>query len=187
MGIPSYRLPLIRVRRAVLVVTALLATIAVAVVIAWCPSFACQYLNLNSYTITTLDEYRGFVSNQAAFKALHGRAKVKFECSALRDDVVTALQSGRLMLGVTESGIEQQDRIQPGLFRAWREGRVLHLVNNMVETQEDLEAWAAKVQETVINQKESELSFLPRLFGGLIIHLHKKQKPMVLFSDEPCS
>jgi hypothetical protein len=25
------------------------------------------------------------------------------------------------------------------------------------------------------------------LFGGLIIHVHNQQKPMVLFSDGPCS
>jgi hypothetical protein len=91
------------------------------------------------------------------------------------------------MLGVTESGVHWQDMARPGLFHAWREGRVLHLVNNMVETEEDLETWTTQVQEAVVYQKESELSFLPRLFGGLIVHVHKRQKPMVLFSDEPCS
>jgi hypothetical protein len=171
----------------VLVVTALLLTIALAVVLGRCPWPACQYLNLNTYTITTLDEYRRFLSNQAAFKALHRVAGVRLECSALRDDVVAALESGRLMLGLSESGIVQQDMAQPGLFHAWREGRVLHLVNNMLEARQDFEAWAAKVQETVLSQKEDELSYFPRLFGGLIIHIHNKQKPMVLFSDEPCS
>jgi hypothetical protein len=41
-----------------------LLAIAVAVVLLRCPWSACQYLNLNAYTITTLDEYRGFVSNK---------------------------------------------------------------------------------------------------------------------------
>jgi hypothetical protein len=60
-------------------------------------------------------------------------------------------------------------------------------VNNTVEMQDELEAWTTKVQETVINEKDGELSFLSRLLGGLIVHVHRKQKPMVLFSDEPCS
>jgi hypothetical protein len=76
---------------------------------------------------------------------------------------------------------------RPGLFRAWREGRTLHLMNNSAETQETLETWATKVEEAVVYPKESDLSFLPHLFGGLIIQVHKKQKPMVLFSDQACS
>lgn len=179
---------MIRQRRMVLLVaTALLLTIAVAMVLVRCPWPACQYLNLNTYTITTLDEYRRFLSNQAAFKALHHVSGVTLECSALRDDVVTVLQSGRLMLGLTKPALVQDDMAKPGLFRAWRQDRVLHVANNMLENQRDLETWAAKVQETVVSQKDGELSFLPRLFGGLIIHVHNKQKPMVLFSDEPCS
>jgi hypothetical protein len=105
MGIASYEAPMIGKRRvALFVATGLLFTIAVALVLLRCPWPACQYLHVKTYTITTLDEYRGFVSNQTAFKALHGHLTVKVECSVLRDDVVMALQSGRLMLGVTESG-----------------------------------------------------------------------------------
>jgi hypothetical protein len=143
-------------------------------------------VNLNPYTITTLDEYRKFLSNEAMFKAVHRVAGVRFDCSALRDDVVTALQSGRLMLELSTPTVPQENTVQPNLLRAWRQGRVLHLENRMLESEQELETSAVSVQEMVVRQQQDGLSFLPRLFGGLIIHVHNKQKPMVLFSDEPC-
>lgn len=175
-----------RQRMGVVVVIGLLLTIAVAVFLARCPWPACRYVNLNTYTITTLDEYRRFLSNEAVFKAVHRVAGVRFDCSALRDDVVTALQSGRLVLGLSTPTLPQENTVQPNLLRAWRQSRILHLENHMLESEQELETSAARVQEMVARQQQDGLSFLPRLFGGLIIHVHNKQKPMVLFSDEPC-
>ena len=76
--------------------------------------------------------------------------------------------------------------MQSDLLRAWRQGRILHIVNNRLESEQELETWAKGVQEMVVRQQQDGLSFLPRLFGGLIIHVRNKQKPMVLFSAEPC-
>jgi hypothetical protein len=95
-----------RQRMGGLIAIGLLLTIAVAVFLARCPWPVCRYLNLNTYTITALDEYREFVSNEAAFKAFHRVAAVRLECSALRDDVVTALQSGRLTLELSKPPFE---------------------------------------------------------------------------------
>ena len=175
-----------RQRMGVVVVIGLLLTIAVAVFLARCPWPACRYVNLNTYTITTLEEYRRFLSNEAVFKAVHRVAGVRFDCSALRDDVVTALQSGRLVLELSTPTVPQKNTVQSNLLRAWRQGRILHLENNRLESEQELETSAARVQEMVVRQQQDGLSFLPRLFRGLIIHVHNKQKPMVLFSDEPC-
>jgi hypothetical protein len=186
MSIPlvSYSLGMKR-RMVGVVVIGLLLAIAAAVFLARCPWSTCGYLNLYTYTITTLGEYRRFLANEAAFKALHHVAAVRLDCSALRDDVVTSVQIGRLMLGLSKPAVPE-DMAQPGLFRAWRQGRVLHLVNAAPDDKQEQEAWAASVQEMVVSQKQDELSFLPRLFGGLIIHISGGQKPIVLFSDEPC-
>jgi hypothetical protein len=143
-------------------------------------------VNLNTYTITTLDEYRRFLSNEAVFKADHRVAGVRFACSALRDDVVTALQSGRLVPELSTPTVPQGNTVQTNLLRAWRQGRVLHLENHMLESEQERETWVARIQEMVVRQQQDGLSFLPRLFGGLIIHVQNKQKPMALFSDEPC-
>jgi hypothetical protein len=96
------------------------------------------------------------------------------------------LQSGRLMLRPSKPGHAKGEMAEPDMVRAWIEGRILHLGNNGFENQQKLETWAANVQQMIASQEEDSLSFLPRLFGGLIIHIHNKQKPMVLFSDEPC-
>ena len=175
-----------RQRVGVSVVIGLLLAIAVAVLLVRCPWSACRYLNLNTYTITRLQEYRQFMSNEAAFKALHRVGTVRLDCSALRDDVVTALQNGRLMLGLSEPDMAEKETSKPGLLRAWQQGLVLHLVNTMSDNEREQERWAARVQEMVGSQEQDGLFFLPRLFGGLIIHVHNKQKPMVLFSAERC-
>ena len=118
--------------------------------------------------------------------ALHRVAAVRVDCSALRDDVVTALQNGWLTLGRGKAAMAQEDMAKPGHLRVWRQGLVLHLMNTMADNEREQESWAAGVEEMVVSQKQDGLSFLPRLFGGLIIHVHNKEKPMVLFSDKRC-
>lgn len=175
-----------RQRMGVFIGIGLLVTIAVAVFLARCPWPPCGHLNLNTHTITALDEYREFVANEAAFKAFHRAAAVRLECSTLRDDVVTALQNGRLTLELGKSILPQEHTVQPKHLHAWRQGRILHLMNTMLEREQEWEIWAAGFQKIVVSEKYDKRSFIPRLFGGLIIHVHNKQKPMVLFSDEPC-
>ena len=170
-----------RQRMGVSVVIGLVLTIAVAVLLARCPWSACRYVNLNTYTIRTLQEYREFLSNEGAFKSHHRVVAVMLHCSALRDDVVTALQNGQLMLGPGKQDMANLPRLH-----AWHQGLVFHLANAMSGNEREQETWAAMVQETVANQEHDQLAFLPRLFGGLILHVHNKQKPMVLFSDERC-
>jgi hypothetical protein len=176
-----------RQRMGGLIAIGLLVTIAVAVFLARCTWPVCGHLSLNTHTISALDEYREFVSNEAAFKALHRVAAVRLECSALRDDVVTALQNGRLTVELGKPILPQEPATQPGYVRAWSQGRILHLANTLLENEQDWETWAAGIQDIVVNEKYDKRSFLPRLFGGLIIHVQNKQVPMVLFSNEPCS
>jgi hypothetical protein len=150
-------------------------------------SVAClRSLESQYYTITALDEYCEFVSNETAFKAYHRAAAVRLECSTLRDDVVTALQNGRLTLELGKSILPHEHTVQPKHLHSWRQGRILHLMSTMLEREQEWEIWAAGFQKIVVSEKYDKRSFIPRLFGGLIIHVHNKQKPMVLFSDEPC-
>lgn len=188
MSFISYRWSRMAARQRMggLIAIGLLLTIAVAVFLARCTWPACGHLNLNTHTITAMDEYREFVSNEAAFKAFHRVAGVRLECSALRDDVVTDLQNGRLTLELGKPIVPRKHTAQPDHLHAWRQGRILHLMNTLLEREQEWEIWAAEIQEIVVSEKYDKRSFLPRLFGGLIIHVHHKQKPMVLFSDEPC-
>jgi hypothetical protein len=175
-----------RQRMGGLIVIGLLVTIAMAVFLARCTWPVCGHLSLNIHTISALDEYREFVSNETAFKALHRVAAVRLECSALRDDVVTGLQNGRLTIELSKPPVPREHTAQPAHLHAWRQGRILHLMNTLLEREQEWETWAAGIQEIVVNEKYDKRSFIPRLFGGLIIHVQNKQMPMVLFSNEPC-
>ena len=63
----------------------------------------------------------------------------------------------------------EKETFKPGLLRAWQQGLVLHLVNTMSDNEREQERWAARVQEMVVSQDQDGLTFLPRLFGGLIL------------------
>jgi hypothetical protein len=170
-------------------VLALMGLVAISLVLFLgpCPWPVCRYWNLNTYTITTLDEYRRVLSHEVEFAALHRLGPVTVDCSAVRDDVVGMLQGGRLMLGHrNEPSVVQRDLVQQGLLRVWREDRILHLANTTLERQQELDTWAVKIQEKVASKNQDELAVLRQLFGGLIIHIHGKENPMVLFSDAPC-
>jgi hypothetical protein len=163
-----------------------LAALLVVLFLVWCPPDACRALNIQTHTISELDEYREFLADEAAFHALHRARAVRLDCSALRDDVVTTLENGRLTLGISEPNGAQGNSAQVGPVKAWHQGRLLHLGNGTFENREESEAWAVSVRESVAERQGHELAFLPRLFGGLILHVHNKETPIVLFSRNPC-
>ena len=163
-----------------------LAALGVAIFLAWCPPDACRVLNIQTYAISGLDEYRQFVADEPAFRSLRHVRAVRFDCSALRDDVVTALETGQLTLGASQSNGTQGRSTQPGPVQAWRQGRLLHLTNRASGTDQEQAAWAVTIRATVAGQRGKELSFRARLFGGLVLHVHDKQIPIVFFSDQPC-
>lgn len=162
------------------------AALVVVVFLAWCPPDACRVLHIHTYTISKLDEYRQFLADEAAFHQLHRVRAVRLDCSGLRDDVVTGLQTGRLILGINKSNGAEGKGPLLGPIQPSHQGRLLHLVNRTSENHQELDVWAASVRENIAEQQHHELSFLPRLFGGVIIHVHNKQIPIVLFSDHPC-
>jgi hypothetical protein len=163
-----------------------LAALILLLFFLWCPPDVCRALNIQTYTISSLDEYREFLADESAFKTHHSVRAVRVDCSALRDDVVAALEKGRLILGVSESNGAPGNSLQAGQVKAWHQGRLLHVGNGTFENREESEAWAVKIREMLSERQERELAFLPRLFGGLIIHVHNKEAPVVLFSRNPC-
>ena len=170
----------------IMLVLAGLATLVVLLFLVWCPPDVCRALNIQTHTISGLNEYREYLADEAAFQALHRVRAVRVDCSALRDDVVTTLESGRLPLGTIERNGAQGSSAQAGPFKAWHQGRLLHLANETSENHQESEAWTVSVRERVAEQQGQELAFLPRLFGGVILHVPNKETPIVLFSRNPC-
>lgn len=163
-----------------------LAALSVVLFLVWCPPDLCRVLNIQTHTISRLEEYRQFLADEAAFKALHHVRAVRFDCPALREDVVEALETGRLTLGASESNGTRSSNVPAGPVKAWQQGRLLHLMNGTSEDQQGPDAWAVRVRNIVAEQQRQELSFLPRLFGGVILHVHHKELPITLFSRNPC-
>ena len=85
----------------IMLVLAGLALLVVVLFLAWCPPDVCRVLNIHTYTISRLDEYQHFLADEASFHALHRARAARVDCSALRDDVVTALKTGQLALGAS--------------------------------------------------------------------------------------
>ncbi len=163
-----------------------LAALGVAIFLAWCPPDVCRILNIQTYAISDLDDYRQFVADEPAFRSLHHVRAVRVDCSALRDDIVTALETGKLTLEASQSNGTHGKSAHPGPVQAWHQGRLLHMTNRASGTDQEQEAWAVTIRSTVAGQATQELSFLARLFGGLVLHVHNKQIPVVFFSDQPC-
>ncbi|MBA2487360.1 MAG: hypothetical protein H0V35_14960 [Nitrospira sp.] len=163
-----------------------LTLVAVMFFLARCPPEACRALHIQTYTVSRLDEYQEFLADEAAFQALHRVRAVRLNCSALRDDVVTALNGGRLALGITRPMVTKGEKDQHGPVQAWHQGRLLHVTNALSEQPQEMNAWMASVREKVAGHSHTESAFLSRLFGGVILHGHHAQTPIVLFSDDPC-
>lgn len=162
------------------------AALAVALFLVRCPPVACRVLNIHTYTLSNLGDYRQFVADEEAFYSLHRIRAVRIDCATLRNEVVTALETGRLTLGAGRPDDTQHNGAGQGPIEAWQQGRLLHLTNRALGTDDEQQAWAAKVRATVAVQQGQDLAFLSRLFGGLVLHVSHKQIPIVLFSDHPC-
>ena len=162
-----------------------LAAIAAVMSLDWCPTAACRILNIQTYTISSLDDYRQFLLDEAAFTALHHVRAVRMNCSDLREAVVTALNTDRLMLGASKPNGFTFESAPSGPIQAWQQGRLLHLSTSAHH--QEFDSWAMRVRESLTDRTPNDLSFLPRLFGGVILHAQKKAIPIVLFSDQPCN
>ena len=151
------------------------AVLATTLFLLWCPPAACRALNIRTTAVTSLDEYRQFLADQEAFYSSHHSRAVRIDCASLREEVITALNSGRLTVGAGE-----------GLIEAWHQSRLLHLTDKSSRTDEERQAWAATVRRVVTARQDHDLAFLSHLFGGVVLHVTQKQLPLVLFSDDPC-
>ena len=163
-----------------------LAVLAVTLLLVWCPPAICRALNLHTFALSDLRDFRHYVADEAGFYSSHQIRAVRIDCAALRDEVVTALQTGRLALGTGRTDSRPRNDDGQRTIEDWHQGRLLHLNKTTLMTNDQQQAWAATVRAAVALQAGQDLAFLSRLFGGVILHVSHKQFPIVLFSDRPC-
>jgi hypothetical protein len=163
-----------------------LAVLLMVIFIVHCPPDACRALHIQTYTISSLDDYRQFLQDEAAFTSLHNVRAVRLHCASLRDEIVAALKTDRLTLGTSHQSGAEDEKARRDTIQAWHQGRLLHLSKGTSENHQELDAWIMRVRESLTDRTKKDLSFLPRLFGGVILHVQNRQIPIVLFSDQPC-
>ena len=168
------------------IIAGILILICTALFLVRCPWSVCRYLGLHVYTITTLHEYREFLSDEVAFAESHRAVTVRLSCSQIRDDVVRGLNDGRLALSPAKEASGATTAEEGRQLRAWRQGMVLHVARKSSATLHDHEQWATRVNQALAQIEHEEVAVLPRLFGGVIVHSEKTQQPTVLFAKERC-
>lgn len=162
-----------------------LAALGVTLLLIWCPPALCRVLNIHTFPLSNLNDFRQYVADEEAFYSLHHTRAVRIDCAALRDEVVTVLKIGHLVLETNTPGDTQRER-RPGTIEAWHQGRLLHLTNTALASKDEQQAWATSVRAVVTLQQQQDLAFLSRLFGAVVLHVSHRQIPIVLFSDRPC-
>ena len=83
------------------------AALAVTLLIIWCPPAACRLLNIHTYALSALDDYRQLVADEEAFYSSRRARAVRIDCAALRDEVVTAVTTGSLVLETRPDDTQQ--------------------------------------------------------------------------------
>ena len=144
-------------------------------------------MHIQTYTIASLDDYRQFLLDEAAFTSSHHARTVRLHCDDLRDEVVAALKTERLRLGISQPTSSRSDQVLSAPVDAWHQGRLLHISMPAPRNRQEVDEWGSKVRESIARRTDKELSFLPHLFGGVVLHVQKRQIPIVLFSDRPCA
>ena len=144
-----------------------LTALAVTLLLVWCPPAICRALNIHTVALSDLSDFRQYVADEEGFYSSHHIRAVRIDCATLRDEVVTALQTGRLALGTGRTDSLPRNDGGQRTIEAWHQGRVLHLNKTTLMTIDQQQAWAATVRAAVALQAEQDLAVLSRLFGGL--------------------
>jgi hypothetical protein len=152
--------------------------LAVWMLLSRCSPEACRALHIQTYTIASLDDYREFLFDEAAFTSSRNARTVQLHSAALK--------TGRLDVGIRQPTSSRSEQVLGEPIDAWHQGRLLHLSMPVPRHRQEVDDLALKVRESIAHRIEEDLSFLRHLFGGVVLHMQKRQIPIVLFSDRPC-
>lgn len=156
-----------------------------------CEQPLCRVIGVYTYRVDTLPEYVDYVAGSDLFR-IHRAARLAFSCEALRDQLTKTLHETMVTeapLGSTKKLRDEVVRL--GLLGARREGKTLHMMNDVTVGKEGLESWARQLRSMLENEpKDVRKQWLPvvmkRLFQLIVLHSGDKQVQIDLPGKYKC-
>jgi hypothetical protein len=141
---------------------------------------ACDLLLGGTYEVKRLDEYVDYVGGRDLYHEKHVGA-LKFACEDLRDQVVSVLHQSMFSdpdLKLEGKLREELERLE--LLGAKREGKTLHLMNDVTVGAEGLDAWRTQLTELFSLEPENVRenwapAVIRRLFDSVVLHAGNRQ------------
>jgi hypothetical protein len=152
---------------------------------------ACDLLVGGTYEVKRLDEYVDYLAGRDLYREKRVGA-LKFYCNDLRDQVVDFLHQS--MLNDPElklKGVLREELERLKLLGARREGKTLHLMNDVTVGAEGLNAWQAHITELVSKDpKDIKKNWVPavirRLFDSVVLHAGSSQVTVAINYRPKC-
>lgn len=152
---------------------------------------ACDLLLGGNYEVKRLDEYVDYIAGRDLAHEKRVRA-LKFACDDLRDQIVSGLHRSMLSdpdLDLKEKVREELESLE--LLGAKREGKILHLMNDVTVGAEGSNDWQAQVTELVSRDPEDFRKNWPpavirRLFSSVVLQAGGRQLTVPINYQNRC-
>jgi hypothetical protein len=170
-------------RRLLLVPVALVVAAVLATWFMDCTHSLCRLLNLYTYEVSSLDEFREHLAG-ADLHARHQAHRLRFDEKALRRQVAAAMHKQLGDIYARNMAPEKATRlIHSGLARV--EGRALHLTDEVRYGKETLGAWAVSIKAFMADEQRDATqqvyqAELKALFDEIVIHTGETMERVTL-------
>lgn len=160
--------------------------------ISGCENTACRLIGVYTYRVNALPEYVDYVTGSDLYR-IHRAASLAFSCGILRDQLTKTLHESMVAeapLGSTN--VVRDEVVRLGLLGAKREGKILHMMNDVTVGKEGLESWAQQLRRMVESEPQNvREQWLPvvmkRLFHSVVLHAGGTQVQIDLPGKYKCN
>jgi hypothetical protein len=140
-----------------------------------CTQPICKILGVYRYEVRTIEDFIDYATGEDLYR-IHNAAALSFSCDEIRDQLTSGLHENMFanaLVGVGGKVKAEIDRLE--LLGARREGRTLHLANDVTVGTEQLQAWGDQVRQVVSGEPTDKKTnwlpeVLPRLFESVVLH-----------------
>lgn len=141
----------------------------------------CRVIGVYRYRVDHLSEYAEYLAGRDLHR-LKGASSLTFSCDALRDEFVAEIHDTMLVNAVP--GLDEKTRqelARIGAIGARREGRTLHLTNDMVS---NIKSWESEVHSALDehqgrNRESLPTPVIPALFDRIVLHVGTREEVII--------